>query len=114
MSERVEVLSRVDSFKISPFLLCNLLARRAKQLANGQRVALFSGLINVALTEFLEGRLGFEVNGQRFHSSRDAHTGETLENEKRSGPGATRGRGKGERHPEVDNLEISSTVSVGR
>jgi DNA-directed RNA polymerase subunit K/omega len=114
MSNRVELLSRVDSSKTSPFILCNLLARRAKQLANGQHVALFSGLINVAVTEFLEGRLEFEVNGQRFHSSRDAHTGETVENEKRSGPGATRGRGKGKRHPEVDDLEISLTVPVGR
>jgi len=113
MSSRVELLSRVNSSKTSPFLLCNLLARRAKQLANGQR-ALFSGLINVALTEFLEGRLEFEVNGQRFHSSRDAHTGETAENEKGSGPGATRGRGKGKLHAEVDDLEISLTVPVGR
>jgi len=112
MSSRVELLSRVDSSKTSPFLLCNLLARRAKQLANGQR-ALFSGLINVALTEFLEGRLEFEVNGQRLHSSRDAHTGETVENEKGSGPGATRGRGKGKLHAEVDDLEISLTVPVG-
>jgi hypothetical protein len=70
-------------------------------------------MINVAVTEFLEGRLEFEVNGQGFHSSRDAHTGETLENEKRSGPDATHGRGKGERHPEADNLEISLSVSVG-
>lgn len=112
MSSRVELLSRVDSSKTSPFLLCNLLARRTKQLANGQR-ALFSGLINVALTEFLEGRLEFEVNGQRLHSSRDAHTGETVENEKGSGPGATRGRGKGKLHAEVDDLEISLTVPVG-
>jgi hypothetical protein len=113
MSNRVELLTRVDSYKMSPFLLCNLLARRAKQLAKGQG-ALFSGLINVALTEFLGGRLEFEVNGQRLHSSRDAHTGETVENEKGSGPGATRGRGKGKRHAEVDDLELSSTVPVGR
>jgi hypothetical protein len=54
------------------------------------------------------------VNGQRFHSSRDAHTGEMAENEKRSGPGTTRGRGKGKLHPEVDDLETSLTVPVGR
>jgi DNA-directed RNA polymerase subunit K/omega len=95
MPNRVALLSRVDSSKTSPFLLCNLLARRAKQLANAQHVALFSGLINVAVTEFLEGRLEFEVTGQGFPSSRDAHTGETVENRRRSGPGATRGRGKG-------------------
>ena len=112
MSNRFELLSRVDSSKTSPFLLCNLLAQRAKQLANGQG-ALFSGLINVALTEFLGGRLEFEVNGQRLHSSRDAHTGETVENEKGSGPGATRGRGKGKLHAEVGDLEISLTVPVG-
>jgi DNA-directed RNA polymerase subunit K/omega len=112
MPNRVELLSRVNSSKTSPFLLCNLLARRAKQLANGQH-ALFSGLINVALTEFLEGRLDFEVNGQRLHSSCDAHTGEMVENEKGSGPGATRGRGKGKLHAEVDDLEISLTVPVG-
>jgi DNA-directed RNA polymerase subunit K/omega len=114
MSSRVELLSRVNSSKTSPFLLCNLLARRAKQLANGQRVATWSGLINVAATEFLEGRLLFEVNGQRVHSSRDARTAETVENEKGSGPGTTRGRGKGKLHPEVDDLETSLTVPVGR
>jgi DNA-directed RNA polymerase subunit K/omega len=112
MPNRVGLLSRVNSSKTSPFLLCNLLARRAKQLAKGQG-ALFSGLINVALTEFLGGRLEFEVNGQRLHSSRDAHTGETVENEKGSGPGATRGRGKGKLHAVVDDLEISLTVPVG-
>jgi DNA-directed RNA polymerase subunit K/omega len=114
MSKRVELLYRVDRFEVSPFLLCNLLARRAKQLANGQQVATWSGLIYVAVTEFLEGRLLFEVNGQRVHSSRNAQTAETVENEERSAPHATRVRGKGKLHPEADHLEISSTVPVGR
>jgi len=114
MSNSVELLTRVNRSQISPFLLCNLLARRARQLANGQHVALYSGLINVAVTEFLEGWLVFEVNGQRLHSSRDAQTAETVENEERSAPHATRERGKGKLHAEADHLEISSTVPVGR
>ena len=69
MSSRAYLLRRVDSSKMSPFLLCNLLARRAKQLANGQGGGLFSELISVAVTEFLEGRLSYEVNGQRLHST---------------------------------------------
>ena len=114
MANRIELLTRVYGSGMSPFLLCNLLARRAKQLANGQRVATWSGLINVAVTEFLEGRLLFEVNGQSVHSSRDAQTAETVENEKRSAPHATRVRGKGKLDAQVDRLEISWTVPVGR
>jgi DNA-directed RNA polymerase subunit K/omega len=114
MSNRVELLTRVNSPEISRFLVCNLLARRVRQLANGQRVALLSGLIKVAVTEFLEGRLLFEVNGQRVNSSRDARTAETVENEKRSAPHATRVRGKGKLDAQVDHLEISWTVPVGR
>ena len=113
MSNRVELLTRVDSYKMSPFLLCNLLARRATQLANGQHGALFSRLINVAMTEFLEGRLVFEVNGQRVHSSRDAQTAETVENEKRSGPGATRQRGGRKRQPVPEDSRFASAVRDG-
>ena len=114
MSNRVGLLTQVNSSKMSRFLLCNLLGRRATQLANGQHGALFSRLINVALTEFLEGRLEFEVNGQRVHSSRDARTAETVENEERSAPHGTRERGKGKLHPEAADMEISATVPVGR
>jgi DNA-directed RNA polymerase subunit K/omega len=108
------MLTRVGGSEMSPFLICNLLARRVRQLANGQQVATSSGLINVAVAEFLEGRLPFEVNGQRVLSSRDTQTAETVENEERSAPQATRVRGKGKLHAEADHLEISSTVPVGR
>jgi DNA-directed RNA polymerase subunit K/omega len=114
MRNGLEMLTRVYGPGMSPFLICNLLARRVRQLANGQQVAEWSGLVNVAVTEFLEGRLLFEVNGQRVHSSRDAQTAETGENEERSAPQATRVRDKGKLHPEADHLEISSTVPVGR
>jgi len=93
MPNGLEMLTAVAGFEMSPLLICNLLARRVRQLANGQRVATWSGLIKVAMTEFLEGRLLFEVNGQRVNSSRDARTAETVENEKRSAPHATRVRG---------------------
>lgn len=106
MSNRVELLTRVDSSETSPFLLCNLLARRARQLANGQRVALCPGLINVAVTEFLEGRLRYEVNGQRLQSAWDAPAAGALEKKKHSRPGRIRERGKGKLHPEADDLEI--------
>ena len=67
----------------------------------------WSGLINVAMTEFLEGRLEFEVNGRRLRSSGDVQTTERLENEKRLGPDGTRERGKGKLHPQAEDLEIS-------
>ena len=86
MSSLAELLGRVESSKMSPLLLCNLLARRARQLANGQGGALFSELISVAVTEFLEGRLRYEVNGQRLQSACDAQAAGALENEKTHNP----------------------------
>jgi len=69
MSKRVELLNRVDGSEMSPFLLCNLLARRARQVANGQGVPVSSQLVNETLREFLEGKLEYELDGQRLHSA---------------------------------------------
>jgi hypothetical protein len=43
---------------------------------------LFSELISVAVTEFLEGRLRYAVNGQRLQSACDPQAAGALENEK--------------------------------
>jgi DNA-directed RNA polymerase subunit K/omega len=69
MSKRVELLNRVDGSEMSPFLLCNLLARRTRQVANGRGVAVSSELVNETLREFLEGKLEYELDGQRLHSA---------------------------------------------
>jgi DNA-directed RNA polymerase subunit K/omega len=75
MSNRVELLSRVNVSETNPFLLCNLLARRARQLASGQGVTLCTELINQAAREFVEGTLRYEVNAQEpksLESGRDS------------------------------------------
>jgi DNA-directed RNA polymerase subunit K/omega len=69
MSSRAELINRVNGSEASPFLLCNLLGRRARQLATGQHAALIPELINVALREFLGGSLNYEANGARPHSA---------------------------------------------
>jgi DNA-directed RNA polymerase subunit K/omega len=63
MSKRVELLNRVDGSEMSPFLLCNLLARRARQLADGRHAVVSPELVNEVLREFLEGMLKYEVEG---------------------------------------------------
>jgi len=68
MSKRVELLNRVDGCEMSLFLLCNLLARRTSQVANGRGVPVSSELINETLKEFLEGKVEYELHGQRLHS----------------------------------------------
>lgn len=93
MSKRVELLYRARRFEESPFLLCNLLARRAKQLANGQQVATWSGLINVAVTEFLEGRLKYEVDGRRPHSMSSSIAATAVNDERHPSNGAKPERG---------------------
>lgn len=80
MSSRAELLNRVNSSEASPFLLCNLLGRRARQLAIGQHAALTPELINVALRQFLEGSLKFEANGARPHSAAVAVAAEAAVN----------------------------------
>jgi len=69
MSKRVELLNRVDGSAMSPFLLCNLLARRARQVASGRHASVPSELVNETLREFLEGKLEYELHGQRLHSA---------------------------------------------
>lgn len=69
MSKRVELLNRVDGSAMSLFLLCNLLGRRTRQVANGRGVPVSSQLVNETLKEFLEGNLEYELHGQRLHSA---------------------------------------------
>jgi hypothetical protein len=68
MSKRVELLNRVDGSATSPFLICNLRAWRARQVANGRGVAVSSQLVNETLREFLEGKLEYELHGRGLHS----------------------------------------------
>lgn len=81
MSSRAELLNRVNSSEASPFLLCNLLGRRARQLAIGEHAALMPELINVALRQFLEGSLKYEANGARPHSAAVAAAAGAVVNE---------------------------------
>jgi len=117
MANRIELLTRVYGSGMSPFLLCNLLARRAKQLANGQRVATWSGLINVAVTEFLEGRLLFEVNGQRLQPACDVQAAGPLEKGKHSRPGTIREGGGRKQQPVQEDSRFAWALwdrGVGR
>lgn len=78
MSRRSELLNRLDS-DTSPFLLCNLVARRARQLRNAQSIPLFSDLIDDALMEFLGGQLKFGINGRGRQFAPDAKAARMLE-----------------------------------
>lgn len=69
MSERVKMLSRIGNSETSPFLLCNLLGRRVRQLATGQSAEVSPKLINAVLVEFREGKLDYELNGRSIHSA---------------------------------------------
>jgi DNA-directed RNA polymerase subunit K/omega len=69
MSKRVELLRRVDVSEMPSFLPCNLLAGRARQMASGQGVPVSSQLVNETLREFLEGKLEYELHGQRLYSA---------------------------------------------
>lgn len=69
MSKRVELLNRVDGSAMSPFLICNLLARRVRQLVDGRHAVVSAELVNETLREFLEGKLEYELHGQRLHSA---------------------------------------------
>jgi DNA-directed RNA polymerase subunit K/omega len=83
MSTRSELLNRIGNSDTSPFLLCNLVARRARQLRNAQCTPSFSDLIDVALMEFLGGELKFEVNERGTQSGPDVKTARVLEGEER-------------------------------
>ena len=65
MPSRAELLIHVDSSKMSPFLLCNLLGRRARQLGDGWMATGTTERINEALRQFLNGELKYEFDGRR-------------------------------------------------
>lgn len=67
MSKRVELLNRVDGCALPPFLVCNLVGRRTRQLASGRGAGLSSQLVNETLREFLEGKLKYELDGREGH-----------------------------------------------
>jgi hypothetical protein len=61
MSTRVEMLKRIDSTKPNPFLCCNILSLRTLQLATRYPAKVIPDVINMALAEFLEGKLNHDV-----------------------------------------------------
>jgi hypothetical protein len=87
MSSRVELLNRVDGSAMSPFLLCNLLARRTRQLASARHAVLFSELVNEVLREFFEGGLKYEPDGRRPHSTPSLVAPTAVENEQHPSDG---------------------------
>lgn len=64
MSKRVKLLNRTIQSKMNPFLLCNILARRTRQIAARRTVNLEPELINRVFEEFLEGELTIELGGR--------------------------------------------------
>jgi len=63
MSDRVDLLNRADHSSTSPFLLCNIVARRARQMATTRSVSVSPELINLVFAEYFEGRIRCEVSG---------------------------------------------------
>jgi len=63
MSHRVDLLNRADPSSTSPFLLCNIVARRARQMATARSVSVSPELINLVFAEYFEGRIRCEVSG---------------------------------------------------
>ena len=58
---RVKLLGREEIRKANPFFLCNLVARRARQLRDGNVGHSVHQAINIALREFVDGELRFET-----------------------------------------------------
>jgi hypothetical protein len=85
ISSRIEMLYRIDYLEISPFLVCNFLARRSKQLRNEQHAMLSPRVINLALKEFLGGKLQIEVKGGGTHTALDSKAAWTAKREEYSG-----------------------------
>jgi len=52
--------------KLNPYLLCNVLFQRTRQLATRHPENHCSEAINIALTEFREGKLEYELPGPNF------------------------------------------------
>jgi DNA-directed RNA polymerase subunit K/omega len=113
MSKRVELLNRVDGSALSPFLLCNLLARRARQLADGRHVVLSPELVDETLREFLEGKLKYEFEGRRRHPAPSSMVTATADHETHPGNGATPGQG-GRRSRSVQEDPDSSFAGLRR
>lgn len=86
MGERVELLKRIASPDTNPFLLCNVLARRARQLANRDMGPLSAAVINAAFVELLGGRLQ-----PGFPSTTPAIAGDPPTGKDRDGAKAARG-----------------------
>ena len=61
MSTRVDQLNRIASNRPSPFLFCNIISMRTKQLAASYPTKRIPELIDMALGEYLEGNLEYEV-----------------------------------------------------
>ena len=58
---RIKLLGREEVRKVNPYFLCNLIARRAQQLRDGNAWHSVSQAINIALREFVDGDLIFET-----------------------------------------------------
>jgi DNA-directed RNA polymerase subunit K/omega len=58
---RIKLLGRKEIRKANPFFLCNLVARRAQQLLDGNVGHSVSQAINIALREFVDGELRVEI-----------------------------------------------------
>ena len=61
MSTRVDLLNRIASNRPSPFLFCNIISMRTRRLFASYPTKRIPELIDVALGEFLEGKLEYEV-----------------------------------------------------
>ena len=57
---RIKLLRREEIRKANPFFLCNLIARRTRQLRNGYAGHNVSQAIDIALRGFVDGDLIFE------------------------------------------------------
>jgi len=113
MSKRVELLNRVDGCEMSLFLLCNLLGRRTRQVANGRGVPVSSQLVNETLKEFLEGKLKYELEERGRHLPPSSIATTTVDNERHPSNGAIRERG-GRRLLSVQEVPDSALAGLRR
>ena len=58
---RIKLLGREEVRKANPFFLCNLIARRAQQLLDGNAGRGVHQAISIAIWEFVNGDLKFET-----------------------------------------------------
>lgn len=112
MSERVKMLSRIDNSETSPFLLCNLLALRARQLATRQSAKVSPRLINAAFLQFLEGKLDYELNGRSTHSAGVPNRSGGAKNENDSRAGASGEPSRRKFQPALESADRELAVPV--